>query len=645
MNENDKRLGMGTLITRRDFVNSTLLGAGVGLLHAQAPWAFAQSAQSTMPEVPAEWYGYGGVGDYARSHGNTPAVVNAAHKLRDGNYPANPEGLIETEEVYDLVIVGAGFAGLGAAWEHHKQAGGAGRCLIIDNHPVFGGEGKRNEFEVDGYKLIGPQGSNGFSVPNSTEDRERSQSPDHIWMRELGVPFDFEYGTLTNSDKGIKLSRDDYGYQYWQEDTTSVVHFFKDPETNEPMWVLNPLENNYRDLPYGEQDKKDLYAWRNSAFETPDVPDVNAWLDTMTYQQFLEDVLGFSNVVTRWVSPIVAGSVGLGADAISARGASGPKRGRGAGAERSRNPRSSRVSLPGGNDTLSRYFVKKMMPHAITGGESFQDIVNGSIVFDSLDGADQPLRMRLESTVVRVEHEGNLDDAELVSVIYEKAGTPYRIRAKRVVMASGGWVNKHVVVDLPATHHEAYEHFHYVPFLVANVAVRQWRFMERLGAGAFMWENGVFGTCCNIRLPMVDGYHLSELDPDKPAVISFYVPFMNPGLSNSEQGETGRWEMFSTSYADYERQIRTQMVELFGPTGFDPEADIAGIVLNRWGHAYVAPQPGFYHGTNGQPAPRDVIARRFGRIAIGHGDMDGNQHWSRSANQGQRAARLLSDAD
>jgi spermidine dehydrogenase len=106
---------MERLITRRDFVQSTLLGAGAGLLHAQPPLAFAQT--STMPEVSTEWYGYGGVGDYARSHGNTPGVVNAAHKLRDGIYTAAPDDWIETGEVYDLLIVGAGMAGLGAAFE------------------------------------------------------------------------------------------------------------------------------------------------------------------------------------------------------------------------------------------------------------------------------------------------------------------------------------------------------------------------------------------------------------------------------------------------------------------------------------------------------------------------------------------------
>ena len=56
---------------------------------------------------------------------------------------------------------------------------------------------------------------------------------------------------------------------------------------------------------------------------------------------------------------------------------------------------------------------------------------------------------------------------------------------------------------------------------------------------------------------------------------------------------------------------------MFAPGGFDPRRDIAGIILNRRGHAYVNPQPGFFFGVNGKPAPRDVLRNRpHGRIAF-----------------------------
>ena len=65
--------------------------------------------------------------------------------------------------MYDLVSVGGGLSGLAAAVFFQKNTGG--RCLVLDNHAMFGGEAKRNEFLVDGQTLIAHQASAIFLVP------------------------------------------------------------------------------------------------------------------------------------------------------------------------------------------------------------------------------------------------------------------------------------------------------------------------------------------------------------------------------------------------------------------------------------------------------------------------------------------------
>ena len=84
------------------------------------------------------------------------------------------------------------------------------------------------------------------------------------------------------------------------------------------------------------------------------------------------------------------------------------------------------------------------------------------------------------------------------------------------------------------------------------------------------------------------------------------------------------------------------MQKLFGETGFDADKDISGIILNRWGHAYVTPQPGFFFGVEGKPAPSDIIREGFGRIAFAHSELQGMQHWGPAADEGKRAVRQLS---
>jgi spermidine dehydrogenase len=80
---------------------------------------------------------------------------------------------------------------------------------------------------------------------------------------------------------------------------------------------------------------------------------------------------------------------------------------------------------------------------------------------------------------------------------------------------------------------------------------------------------------------------------------------------------------------------------MLGEAGFDARRDIAGIVLNRWGHAYIAPQPGFYFGTAGRPAPLPVIRERHGRIAFGHSELSGRQSWGRAAQESRRALQQV----
>ena len=99
-----------------------------------------------------------------------------------------------------------------------------------------------------------------------------------------------------------------------------------------------------------------------------------------------------------------------------------------------------------------------------------------------------------------------------------------------------------------------------------------------------------------------------------------------------------------TSFRDYERGIRQQFTEMFAPAGFAAERDIAGIILNRWGHAYLSPQPGFFFGSNGKPAPRQVLrAAPFGRIAFANTDLAGAMDHRFSILEAQRAVAQLLD--
>lgn len=71
----DESLGMKSEITRRDFLGSVLLGSGVALFEGLSPAELLASED--------EFTGYGGVGEYSSSNGDTLEVLESGHAIRD----------------------------------------------------------------------------------------------------------------------------------------------------------------------------------------------------------------------------------------------------------------------------------------------------------------------------------------------------------------------------------------------------------------------------------------------------------------------------------------------------------------------------------------------------------------------------------
>ena len=644
----ERELGLGCPITRRDFVGTTLLGAGAGLLGLPAPLERGRegagresgttSTASAGGAGPGDaWTGYPGVGDYARSNGNTWDVVTAGHRIRDGVFDDPPPHPIETGETYDLVVVGGGMSGLAAAHRFRREAASGMRCLVLEDHPVFGGESKRNVVEVDGERLIAPQGANQFGYPHRP-------GPELTICRDAGVPTmeARRYQQWAAGVQPLEIARENWEYMLWSDLTPAMGFFFGGDAGG--RWVRNMWSDDLARAPYTDDVRRDLLRWRKETRKPREFADraaLERWLDTMTYREYLEGVLGLGRAVSRYADPILASYLGLGGDALSAYIAyetdmpgfqmyTGPY-----GARHMTDVKID--AFPGGNGAVSRCIVKYLVPDAITGSRDFAEVHNGRIRFEALDRDGQPVRIRLGSTVVRVEHEGSPASSSLVRVTYTNGGRAYTLRARGVVMASNGWTAKHVVRDLPDAYHRAYAAFPRSPVLVANVALHDWKPMYEAGYTAFEWFEG-FGFAANFRRSMVVGGYHPPLDPSRPEVLTLYVPLFKPGQPLEEQGKQARYEMFGTSYRGYEKIIRGQLARLFGVWGFDPARDIAALVLNRWGHAYVNPAPGFFFGRDGADAPRDVIRRRFGRITFAGAELGGHQHAGGAIQEGWRAA-------
>jgi spermidine dehydrogenase len=628
MNRNrDELLGLDQPITRRDFVNGALFAAGAASL-APGLLASTDPNSSLLPSGSA-WTGFGGVGEYRWSNGNTEAVRDAAHGMRDQLYAITATTPVDEE--FDVAVVGGGFSGMSAAYEFHKNAPEDQRLLLLDNHPMIGGEAKLNQIDVDGVRLTGPQGSNVALIPTMNLVGSHAETYANYY-RELGLPNEYALESLSARAEQLRLP-DDHFMPMVLEENHPTGYFFRNHG-----WALNPRAAQFGNTPWSANAQQELDDFVHNRRDVVSAQaDVNRWLDSISYQGLL-DRLGYGETVSSYINPYMAvANFGVCGDAISAYAAKRlalP----GTAPAGSPNPFSSiqTVSFPGGNAVILRTMLQAMLPNALPGATGFEGAALETIRDSALDLDGSRIRMRLGTTVIRVEHDGPASQADTVSLFYVKDGVIKRIRAKAVVMASGGWVNRRIVTDLPDQQQAAYRKFNYGPVLTANVAVRNWQFFERLGISVARWFEGI-GWHLVARRNVVLGQHGQPLSPDQPMMLTFYIPFLYPGQDAATQGILARQQLMDTSYRDFEAQIRQQMNELFGSVGFDARRDIAGIVLNRWGHAFLAPAPGFFFGSEDQPAPSDVIRKGHGRIAFGHSELQGLMNMAGGIMEGHRA--------
>jgi spermidine dehydrogenase len=621
----DKTLGMDQPISRRDFLNSTLIGSGAVLLSSFSPLQL-------MAEE--DWNGYGGIGDYSRSNGNTREVLEAGHQIRDGQFETLPADVIDTGETYDCVVVGGGISGLAAALFFRRLAAPGKKCLVLDNHAIFGGEAKRNEFMVDGQRLIAHQGSAFFPVPFPHSFIGRFyesiglSNPRLTYQRWSGTSPEMPLPTTPYPDTGAN-----YGFYFGGK-------FGQNPG----LWLIDPWTKQLQGAPIAEKAKSELLKWRagDPNFRHPQYygDEISRRLDTLSIEDHIVERYGISRETVReYLSPLEGGGSGLGADVISAFADY---------AADLLHPmddseQSGAQMFPGGNTGFARLITKSLIPDAIEGPSTLEAMCRNPVNFSALDRPAASARIRLQSTAVWVKHDGDPAKAESVTVAYGRAGKVYRVKARTVVMAGGNWTTQHIVRDLPDAHLEAYRQFHRSPCLMANVALRNWRFLYKLGMTGCRWFEGI-GNYMEIRKMSTIGPYSPTVNPDSPVVLTLKILYTYPGMPASEQGHRGRAEMLSTSFAEYERRIRTQFTEMFSRSGFDPQRDIAGIILNRWGHAYLSPQPGFFFGQNGKPAPRDVLrSAPFGRITFANSDLAGIMDHRSSILEAGRAVDQLLD--
>lgn len=639
MREQDRKLGIGRAITRRDFlggVGVALSGSLVGCSWAEteaftAPAAFGRAPHDLGASYPPIRTGM---------RGSHPGSFEVAHQLRDGKRWGDSD-VENLEETYDLVVVGGGLSGLSAAW-FYREAVPDARILILDNHDDFGGHARRNEFRYNGQTLVSHAGT--INIVDFNEYNE----PARRLFRSLGFDparnaefADQDLHRSLGMRDGIFFGRETFG-------TDRLVA----EEEGKPSWreflAKTPLSHAVR------EDIARLYETKVDYLAGLSPEEKRDRLRHMSYENFLLNLAGvqpeslpFFREDAYWSG---GGFWAIGIDALSAwaaawSGAPGTE-GLGFGGG-SYEPMS--FQFPDGNASIARLLVRSMIPNAAP-GMGMEDVVSAPFDYRRLDQPNSPVRIRLESTVVGVRHRGNPQTAQEVELAFVRDGRAQRVRAKRSVLACYNMAIPYLCEELPETQKQALSQSLKAPLTYTSVLIRNWKAFANLGVLGARCPGSYFRS---IRLsdPINIGEYRHARSPDDPTIVNMYRDPLTPGLSAQEQWKKGRHELLSTTFETFERNVRDQLGRMLSPGGFDPARDIEAITVNRWPHGYAFgqdPETGevayMLDEVPPERAPWLVARRPFGRIAIANSDAAASAMTEEAIGQAYRAVMDLLSA-
>jgi spermidine dehydrogenase len=594
-------------ITRREFIDGFACAVVAGATGVAGIAGIARPGLVRADDMPAA-YPPGRTG-YV---GSRPADFAVAHGIRDGRrYQIDAEPIAEH---YEVVIIGAGIGGLASAHYLHRWRPAA-RILILDNHDEFGGHARRNEFNVDGRLLLGYGGSESLDAPRLRWTRVAREC-----VASLGVSLDRLEGAFNvelypgmGLSSGLFFPREIYGV-----DRLVTGDPVRSVPTDVPAARHNarPAAAFIADCPLDELQKArliTLYTDRRDVLSGHSHAEKLRILSSTSYRDYLSRYFGLDQQCLAMFDGRTLDLFACKADAVTSidawvcqyPGFQGLGLPLPADAAEWDEPYINH--FPDGNASLTRLFVRQLMPAAAP-GHTMDDIVTAPFDYGRFDQSDQPVRMRLSSTVV-----GLANSRGGVDLLYAQGEKLTRISAAHAVYAGYSAMLPYICSDLGAAQRALLSRQVRAPMAYVNVALRNWRAWVKQGVH---YVNNPSGFYSNVKLdyPVSLGGYRCPTHPDEPMILHLvHVSWPDGPITDLRSAwRAGRALLYARTFAEFESHARDELSRILGPGGFDADRDIAAITVNRWGHGYAYEPTSVFDS----PADRDTAfsSARVGRI-------------------------------
>ena len=602
---------------------------------------FRSTSQAVMAALKPEYYPPALTG----LRGSHPGSEKNAHnRAWTGQTDWGPT--TDLKEEYDLVVVGGGLSGLSAAYFYQQEHGRDKKVLILDNHDDFGGHAKRNEHTIDGIPRISYGGSQSLVEPNLAHEIVGNL------LDDIGVDID-RFKTAYDTDF---FKRHNLGaVTYFNKRIFGEDKVVKHPFCDYPGFVeglLRPTlshEKATQQSPLSKKGKQQLLRVLKGNPHTLKAPkkERRQYIRSHSYFDYLQTTLGVDDpgvlrmarhsVVDYGGTPELitmeeafeSGALGL--DYFSWRDVM--EVGNDGGYIKNTSTYSVKNPFihhfPDGNATIARMLVKKMIPD-VGLGENVEEIVLSKFKYDELDKPSNSVRVRLNSTVVNVQHGGDPYSSSDVFINYISDNKSYQVKGKGVVMACYNMVIPHIVSDLPKEQDAALRRLSKIPLQFTTVGLKNWRAMKEMGIGMAM-SPGNIHQAVGMDFPISMGGYEYTKSPDDPCILHMRCCVLgeNVGAPQIEQFREARYRMLGLQFSDYEVEIREHLGGMLPKDIFNFDRDVASISVNRWAHGYSYGNPG-------------AIGRQpFGRITIANSDSVNSSLMNRAIEQAWRAVKEL----
>ena len=617
-------------ITRRDFLNGVALTIGAGL----TPLQLLQAAPSGRYYPPA----------LTGLRGSHPGAFEVGHRMGWEKHLFDTENLAVKEQ-YDLVVVGGGISGLCAAWFYRQQHPTA-RVLIIENHDDFGGHAKRNEFQTGGQMILGYGGSEAF------------QSPKHLYsatvnglLKQLNVDvdrfqsaFDRDFYPNLGLSRGVFFDKAGFGEAKLVsgDPTPMVADDIAPDKLNARSWRAF-----IGDFPLPEADRQaliDLHEAPRDYLEGNSPAEKQEYLAKTSYQDFLRKNVGLSKAATRYFLSRSNDFSALSIDAVAAADAYGL--GFPGFAGMGLPPVSEELKaemeepyiyhFPDGNASLARLLVRSLIP-GVAPGTNMDDIVLAPFDYTRLDLAQNPVNLRLNSTVVSVKNrDGGVDTA------YSRAGQLHRVRSTHCVLACYNMMIPYLLRDLSTEQADALKQNVKFPLVYTKVLIRHWQSFIKLGVHEIYAPNQPYSRV-KLDYPVDIGGYRHPRDPNQPIGLHMvHVPTTpNAGLDARSQARLGRSKLYAMSFEAMEGMVRDQLQAMLGPAGFDHNKDVQAITINRWPHGYSYSANSLFDDEQESEKLINLARQQVGNVAIANSDAAWNAYAHAAIDEAWRAVNEL----